>query len=165
LHESTTCENTTWIPMICSLFRCCLLSRSTLLISLTKHLKCFLDHHFHVSLPSTTLGLPTHRWQAPTLGRSDLSPKNHSWYLLELTLLIDPSDGLHLMNNHKSLFKSFSFYLFESFFFLPNDLQMSLELKHHLHSGFGLDLPIWVPNVCQIHSTIKWPCTLCLSCF
>ena len=27
----------------------------TLLIASTKHLKCFLDHHFHVSLPRTTL--------------------------------------------------------------------------------------------------------------
>ena len=33
----------------------------------TKHLKCFLNHHFHVSLLSTTLSLPTHRRQAPTL--------------------------------------------------------------------------------------------------
>ena len=45
------------------------------LIASTKHLKCPLDHHFYVSLPSTTLGLPTHRRQAPTLGRSDLSPR------------------------------------------------------------------------------------------
>jgi hypothetical protein len=92
-------------------------SWSTLLIASTKHLKCPSDHHFYASLPSTTLGLPTHRWQAPTLGRSDLSPKNHSWYLLEITLLIDPSDGLNLMSNLESFFKSFSFYLFKSFSF------------------------------------------------
>jgi hypothetical protein len=33
------------------------------LIASAKHLKCSLDNHFHVSLPSTTLGLPTH-WAA-----------------------------------------------------------------------------------------------------
>jgi hypothetical protein len=32
---------------------------STLLIASTKHLKCPSDHHFYVSLSSTTLGLPT----------------------------------------------------------------------------------------------------------
>ena len=83
----------------------------------TKHLKCHSDHHFYVSLPSTTLGLPTHRRQAPILGRSDLSPKNHSWYSLEITWLIDPSDGLNLMSNHESFSKPFSFYLFKSFSF------------------------------------------------
>ena len=50
-------------------------SWSILLIASTKHLKCPSDHHFHVSLPSTTLGLPIHRRQDPTLGRSDLSPR------------------------------------------------------------------------------------------
>ena len=40
--------------------------------------------------------------KAPTLGRSD-----HS---LEITWLIDPSDGLNLMSNLDSFFKSFSFY-------------------------------------------------------
>ena len=34
-------------------------SWSTLLIASTKHLKCSSNHHFHVSLPSTTLGLPS----------------------------------------------------------------------------------------------------------
>ena len=93
-------------------------SWSTLLIASTKHLKCSSDHYFHVSLPSTTLGLPTHRWQAPILGRSDISPKNHSWYSLEITWLIDPSDGLSLMCNLESFFfKSFYFYLFKSFSF------------------------------------------------
>ena len=91
-------------------------SWSILLIASTKHLKCPSDHYFHFSLSSTTLGLPTYRRQAPTLGRSDLSPKNHSWYSFEITWLIDPSDGLNLMSNLDSLFKSFSFYLFKSFF-------------------------------------------------
>ena len=67
--------NTTWKIMISSLLGVACFSWSTLLIASTKHLKCPSDHHFHVSLPSTTLGLPTHRRQAPTLGRSDLSPR------------------------------------------------------------------------------------------
>jgi hypothetical protein len=36
---------------------------------------------------------------------------------LEMTWLIDPSDGLNLMNNLQSFFKSFSFYLFKFFSF------------------------------------------------
>ena len=68
------------------------------------------------------------------------------------------------MNNLESFFKSFYFYLFKSFSFYQDDFQLSQELKLHLHLEFGFDLPIWVPNVCQIHSTIKWPYTLCLSC-
>ena len=72
LHERTIL-NTTWIDMTSSLLGVAYFSWSTLLIALTKHLKYSSDHHFHVSLPSTTLGLPTHRRQAPTLGRSDLS--------------------------------------------------------------------------------------------
>ena len=67
------CENTTWNIMTSSLLGVACFSWSTLLIASTKHLKCSSDHHFHISLSSTTLGLPTHRWQAPTLGRSDLS--------------------------------------------------------------------------------------------
>ena len=110
-------ENTTWNIMTSSLLGVACFSWSTLLIASTKHLKCSSDHHFHINLPSTTLGLPTHRRQAPTLGRSDLSPKNHSWYSLEMAWLIDPSDGLILMSNLHSFFKSFSFYLFKSFSF------------------------------------------------
>ena len=68
-------ENTTWNIMISSLLGVACFSWSTLLIASTKHLKYSSDHHFHVSLPSTTLGSPTHRRQAPTLGRSDLSPR------------------------------------------------------------------------------------------
>ena len=45
------------------------------------------------------------------------------------------------MSNHESFFKSFSFYLFKSFF-LPNDLQLSLELKLHLQLEFDLDLQL-----------------------
>ena len=74
LHERTV-WNTTWIAMTSSLLGVAFFSWSTLLIASTKNLKCPSDHHFHVSLPSTILGLPTHRRQAPTLGRSDLSPK------------------------------------------------------------------------------------------
>jgi hypothetical protein len=74
LHERTI-WNTTWIAMTSSLLGVACFSWSTLLITSTKHLKCSSDHHFYVSLPSTTLGLPTHRRQAPTLGRSDLSPR------------------------------------------------------------------------------------------
>ena len=73
-HERTTL-NTTWNNMISSLLGVACFSWSTLLIASTKHLKCFSDHHFHVSLSSTTPGSPTHRRQAPTLGRSDLFPK------------------------------------------------------------------------------------------
>ena len=122
LHERTI-WNTTWIFMTSSLLGVACFSWSILLIASTKHLKCPSDHHFHVSLPSTTLGLPTYRRQAPTLGRSDLSPKNHSWHSLEKNLLIDPSDGFNLMSNLDSFFKSFSFYLFKSFSFyqmIPN---------------------------------------------
>ena len=101
-------------------FGCCLLSWSILLISSTKHLKCPLDYHFHVSLSSTTLGLPTKGGKPLHIGRSDLSPKNHSWYSLEITRLIDPNDGLNLMSNLESFLMSFSFYLFNSFSFYQN---------------------------------------------
>ena len=75
LHQSTICENTTWNSMTCHLLGVACSSWSILLIASTKHLKYPSDHHFHVSLPSTTLGLSTHRRQASTLGRSDLSPR------------------------------------------------------------------------------------------
>ena len=119
LHECTI-WNITWIAMTSSLLGVACFSWSTLLIASTKHLKCSSDHHFHISLTSTSLTLPTHRQQAPTLGRSDLFSKNHSWYSLEIAWLIDPSDGLNLMSNDDSFFKSFSFYLFKSFSFYQN---------------------------------------------
>ena len=43
--------------------------------------------------------------------------KNHCWHSLEITWLIDPSDGLNLMSNLDSFFKSFSFFLFKFFSF------------------------------------------------
>ena len=70
-----TIWNITWNIMTSSLLGVACFSWSILLIASTKHLKCPSDHHFHVSLPSTILGLPTHRRQASTLGRSDLSPR------------------------------------------------------------------------------------------
>ena len=111
LLESTKCKNTPWITMNCSLLGVACFSWSTLLIASTKHLKCSLNHHFHVILSSTTLGLPIHRRQAPTLGRNDLFRKNHSWYSLEIAWLIDPSDGLNLMSNLDSFSKFFFFLL------------------------------------------------------
>jgi hypothetical protein len=63
LHERTICDNTTWIVMTSSLLGVACFSCSILLIASTKHLKCSSDHHLYVSLPSTTLGLPTH-WVA-----------------------------------------------------------------------------------------------------
>ena len=116
LHERII-WNTTLIFMTSSLLAVACFSWSILLIASTKHLKCPSDHHFHVSLSSTTLSLSTHRRQAPTLGRSDLSLKNHSWHSLEMFWLIDPSEGLNLMSNLNSFFKSFSFYLFKSISF------------------------------------------------
>ena len=123
-------ENTTWNIITSSLLGVACFSWSILLISSTKHLKCLLDHHFHVSLPSTTPRLPIHRRQAPTLGRSDLFLKNHSWYSLEIAWLIDPSDGLNLMSNLYSFFKSFSFYLFKPFYFYQ------MISNHHLNLNF-----------------------------
>ena len=52
-------------------FGCCLLSRPISWFSSTKYLKCSLDYHFDFSHPS--------------LGWSDLSPKNHPWCSLEIT--------------------------------------------------------------------------------
>ena len=158
-------NNITWNIMTSSLLGVACFSWSTLLIASTKHLKCSSDHHFHVSLPSTTLGSPTHRRQAPTLREKWPFSKNHSWYSLEMTWLIDPSNGLNLMSNLDSFFKSFSFYLFKSFSFYQMILQSYLELKLHLHLEFDLDLLIWVPKVCKVHSLIKWPCTLYLTCY
>ena len=43
--------------------------------------------------------------------------KNHSWYSLKMTWMIDPSDGLNLVSNLDSFFKSFYFFLFKSFSF------------------------------------------------
>ena len=68
-------ENTTCNIMTSSLLGVACFSWSILLIASTKHFKCPSDHHFHVSLSRTILGLPIHRWQDPTLGRSDLSPR------------------------------------------------------------------------------------------
>ena len=116
LHERTI-WNTTWNNMISSLLGVAYFSRSTFSIASTKHLKYFSDHYFHISLPSTTLGLPTHRRQAPTLREKWPLSKNHSWYSLEMTWLIDPSYGLNLMSNLNSFFKSFSFFLFKFFSF------------------------------------------------
>ena len=105
LHERAI-WNTTWITMTNSLLGVACFSWSTLLIASTKHLKCFSDHHFHVSLPSTTLGLPTHRRQVPILGRSDISPKNHPWYSLKITCLIDPSEYQEWFFGERSLLPS-----------------------------------------------------------
>ena len=121
-------------------FGCCLLSRSTLLIPSTKHLKCSLDHHFHFSLPSTMLGLPTkggkslYQGEVTSLQRTILDTQ------LKQLCLIDPNDGINLMYNLESFFKSFSFYLFKSFSFYQKIFNMSLELKLHLHLQFDLDL-------------------------
>jgi hypothetical protein len=92
-------------------------SWSTLLIALTKNLKCSSDHHFHVSLLSPKLGLPTKggkplpKGEVTSLQRTILDT-NLKWHCL-----IDPSDGFNLMSNLESFFKSFSFYLFKSFCF------------------------------------------------
>jgi len=48
--------------------------------------------HLHIG------GKPLHREKWPLF-------KNHSWYSLEMTWLIDPSDGLNLMSNLDSFFK------------------------------------------------------------
>ena len=81
----TTCRNNLWlsdnldIPRVRNhlnfndllSFGCCLLARSTLLISSTKHLKYPLDYHLHFSHPSTTRftykrqHIPTHREKWP----------------------------------------------------------------------------------------------------
>ena len=86
-------NNITWNIMTSSLLGVACFSWSTLLISSTKHLKCPSDHHFHVSRPSTTLGLPTHRRQAPTLWRSDISPRTiidtHLKWICWLTQVMD----------------------------------------------------------------------------
>ena len=89
-HQS---ENTTWNIMTSSLLGVACFSWSILLIASTKHLKCFSDHHFHVSLPSITLGLPTHRRWAPTLERSDLFLRTildtHMTWIYWLTQMMD----------------------------------------------------------------------------
>ena len=86
-------ENTTRNIMTSSLLGVACFSWSTLLISSTKHLKCPSDHHFHVSLSNTILRLPTHRWQAPSLGRSDLSSRiildTHLKWICWLTQVMD----------------------------------------------------------------------------
>jgi len=121
LHERTT-KNITWNSMTNSLLVCYLLSWSILLIASTKHLKCPLYHHFHVSLPSTTLGLPTPRAASPSHREKWPLSKELFLILTWMLWLIDSSDGLNVMSNHESFFKSF-FYLFKSVLFLPNDLQ------------------------------------------
>ena len=75
LHESINLRISLEIPWLALFWVLLAFLGQPLLIASTKHLKYFSDHHFHVSLLSTTLGLPTHRRQAPTLGRSDLSPR------------------------------------------------------------------------------------------
>ena len=150
LHERTI-WNTTWNIMTSSLLGVACFSWSILLISSTKHLKYPSDHHFYVSLPSTTLGSPIHRRQAPTLGRSDLFPKNHSWYSLEIAWLIDPSDGLNLMSNIDSFFKSFYFYLFKSFSFYQ------MISNHHSNLNFILNsslILIFILSTKSVQSTL-----------
>jgi hypothetical protein len=117
LHERTICENTTWIVITSSLLGVACFSCSILLIASTKHLKCSSDHHFHEAFQVPHLVYPHIGRQAPTLERSDISPKNHSWPSLKMNLLIDPSNGLNLMSNLESFIKFFSFYLFKSFSF------------------------------------------------
>jgi hypothetical protein len=104
-------------------------SWSTLLIASTKHLKCSSDHHFQVSLQGPKLGLPTKgskplpKGEVTSLQRTILDT-HLKWYCL-----IDPSDGLNLM---ESLFKSFSFYLIKSFSFY--------------HMTFKIEYQICTPN-------------------
>ena len=90
-------------------------SWSTLLIASTKHLKCSSDHHFHVSLLSTILGLPTHRRQAPTLGRSDLFPRiildTHLKWICWLIQVMDLSWWVTFPS-----LSPFLFYVFKSFY-------------------------------------------------
>jgi hypothetical protein len=135
LHERTMSVNTTWIVMTSSLLGVACFFLSSLLIASTKHLKCSSDHHFHISLPSTTLGLPTHRRQAPTLGRSDLSPKNHSWHSLEIAWLIDPSDRLNLC---ETLNPSLSYFL--STCLSPFFYQKIFNCQYNLNFIFILSL-------------------------
>ena len=111
LLESTKCENTTWNSLTCSLLGVAYFLDQPFWLLQLKHLKYPLDYHFHVSLPSTILGLPTKGDKPLHIGRSDLSLKNNSWHSLEISWLIDPSEWLNLMSNLESFFKSFCFYL------------------------------------------------------
>ena len=117
LLERTMSVNTTWIFMNCFFFWVLL---------------AFLDQPFWLlqlsisNVPYITTFILA--FQAPRLVylQKAVSPytrekwplsKNHSWHSLEITWLIDTSDGLNLMSNLDSFFKSFSFYLFKSFSF------------------------------------------------
>jgi hypothetical protein len=130
----------------------------------TKHLKCPLDHHFYVSLLNTTLGLPTkggkplHKGEVISLQRTILDT-----HLKCLDWLIQVRDLIWWVTLNPFLSSFLSTCL--SPFLSINDFQLLLEFKPHLHFEFDLDLPIWVPNVCQVYFTIKWPCTHHLSCF
>ena len=115
-------ENTTWNIMTSSLLGVAYFSWSTLLIASTKLLKCSYDHHFHVSLSSTILGLPTHRRQAPTLGKSDLSLRTildtHLKWLDWLIQVMDLTWWVTLIHSLSPFLSSCL-----SPFFLPNDFQ------------------------------------------
>ena len=98
-------------------FGCCLLSRSIILVASTKHLKCPLDHHFHVNLSSTTLGLPTKGGKPLHIGRSDLSSRTIlDTHLKWLDWLIQVMDLIWWVTMNPSL-SSFYFYLFKYFSF------------------------------------------------
>ena len=137
--------------MTSSLLGVACFSWSILLIASTKHLKYPSEHHFHISLPSITLSLPTHRRQAPTLGRSDLSPRIILDTHLKWLDLIDPSDGLNLMSDLDSFFKSFSFYLFKSFSFYQ------MISNHHLNLNFIFNsslILIFILSTKSVQSTL-----------
>jgi hypothetical protein len=111
------CENTTWIQITSSLLGvACFLDQSFWLLQLS------ISNVHRITTSILAFQVPHLVYahigrQAPTVWRSDLSPKNHSWYSLELTWLIDPSDRLNLMSNLEFFFNFFSFYLFKSFSF------------------------------------------------
>ena len=103
------------------------------------------------SLPSHMLGFSTH-WAASHTWAKAVSPKNHCWCPIKIAL-IDWSfkDELNLVYELEFFFESkFSSYIWSSIISW-NEAQCS----SHVWSWSSF----WVPNVCQKHSTIKWPCT------
>jgi len=118
LHERTT-KNITWNSMTSSLLGSCLLSWSILLIASTKHLKCPLDHNFHASLPSTTLGLPTPRAARPS--HREKWPLSKELFLIPTWIAFDwltqVMDLMWWVTMNPPFFKYFSFYMFKSFSF------------------------------------------------
>ena len=129
--------------------------------SLTKHLKCPLDHHFDFSLPSPTLGLPTKGGSPYTREKWSLSKEPFlilTWN--DFIWLIHGPNLMKFLNTYLNPFLSTCLSPFLSTKWSPVITRTQTSSSSWVWSWSSN----WVPNACQVHSIIKWPYNLYLSC-